>query len=134
MARRKCGTDEWTWLPSARFTMKDAVKVIQVQLPPVPWRSIVWGKHSIPRYATILWLACWNRMNTLDKLHTWGLTTSNICVFCASAVETHDHLFFQCSFSTQIWNSIMCRLYAGIRSFDWQDILIFLRTRCRWHS
>lgn len=127
--RRKRGKDEWAWLPSSTFTIKEAIKTIQVQQPLVPWRNTVWGEHSVPRYVIILWMACWNRLNTLDKLHSWGLTTSNICVFCSRAVETHEHLFFQCSFSFQIWNSILSRLKTSFRTFYWQDILMLLRNK-----
>lgn len=44
-------------------------------------------------------------------------------------METHEHLFFQCSFSFQIWNSILSRLKTSFRTFYWQDILMLLRNK-----
>lgn len=28
---------------------------------------------------------------------------SNGCLFCKQVMETHEHLFFECSFSKQVW-------------------------------
>lgn len=45
-----------------------ATIALQPSLPLVDWEKFVWCNHFLPRYAIILWLACWTRMNTLDKL------------------------------------------------------------------
>lgn len=132
--KRKQGEDSWIWLPSKKFSIKEAIKAIQVEQSLVSWSPIVWGKHSLPRYAIILWIACWKRMNTLDKLHEWGLTNSNICVLCHVSVENHDHLFFQCSYSILIWHSLLTQLGTGFRGAIWSDIIEFLGSNSCWHS
>lgn len=68
--------------------------------------KVVQYKHSIPRWSIIQWMALLGRLATKDRLHKWGGLTSDQCVLCFAAEETHDHLFFQCPFSTQLWRSI----------------------------
>ncbi|KAF8085054.1 hypothetical protein N665_0684s0006 [Sinapis alba] len=43
------------------------------------------------------------RLPTCDRLISWGLTVPNCCVLCNGGVESHSHLFFECSFATAVW-------------------------------
>jgi hypothetical protein len=49
-----------------------------------------------------------NRLPIRARLHNFGIVDNNSCVLCVSGVETIDHLFFECQFSTYIWT--LCRL------------------------
>lgn len=73
-------------------------------------------------------------MNTLDKLHNWGVASSNICVLCNRSVETQEHLFFQCRFSKLIWDDLIGRTRAGFRGVTWDDTIAFLSSRTGWQS
>ncbi|XP_024013677.1 uncharacterized protein LOC112087854 [Eutrema salsugineum] len=55
-------------------------------------------------------MACFPRVSSLDRLHRWGLQVPLTCVLCSNGEESHDHLFFQCSFSGSIWVSLASRL------------------------
>ncbi|KAL0401934.1 UNVERIFIED_CONTAM: LINE-1 retrotransposable element O protein [Sesamum latifolium] len=67
--------------------------------PKVGWSSLLVGTFKIPRHRFILWLAILGRLSTLDKPWLQHLGTS--CVLCPDALpETHEHLFFACSFAT----------------------------------
>ncbi|KAL0288907.1 UNVERIFIED_CONTAM: hypothetical protein Sangu_2636900 [Sesamum angustifolium] len=51
-----------------------------------------------PKNNFILWLAIMGKLSTLDK--PWLHHTDSNCILCTDgAPETHDHLFFTCSFS-----------------------------------
>lgn len=39
----------------------------------VDWHSLVWRKDEIPRCSLIPWIACKDRMRTLDRLRRGGL-------------------------------------------------------------
>ena len=47
----------------------------------------------------------WDRLSTRDKLLNWGISVSPDCVLCGSLHETSSHLFFECSYSTEVWLS-----------------------------
>nr|GEV95208.1 ribonuclease H-like domain-containing protein [Tanacetum cinerariifolium] len=55
-------------------------------------------------------------MKTQDNLRQWDLSSNanlNLfqCPLCESQSDSHDHLFFECVFSLQVWNHI--KIYAG---------------------
>jgi hypothetical protein len=44
---------------------------------------------------------------------TWGYQGDAQCVFCRNGLESRDHLFFKCSFSSRIW--IYCLQRCDVR-------------------
>lgn len=42
-------------------------------------------------------------------MRRWGLDVPAICVLCSANNETRQHLFFECPFSTSIWDFFMNR-------------------------
>lgn len=63
----------------------------------------MWFKQGIPRFSFISWLAMKSRLPTRDPLRNWGLNVQADCVLCSGFVESHDHLFFGCGFSSELW-------------------------------
>ncbi|KAK4388320.1 hypothetical protein Sango_2438600 [Sesamum angolense] len=62
------------------------------------WSSMLLGPFKIPKNCFILWLAIMGGLSTLDK--PWLHHIGGYCILCPDGVpETHDHLFFSCSFS-----------------------------------
>ncbi|GKB53678.1 reverse transcriptase domain, reverse transcriptase zinc-binding domain protein [Tanacetum coccineum] len=63
---------------------------------------------EFPRFSFHLWLVIHGKLKTQDKLRDWdtrsGLVLS--CPLCDGQTDTHDHLFFHCPFSTQVWGSL----------------------------
>jgi hypothetical protein len=64
-----------------------------------------------------------DRLLTGERLLKWGYKGEVQCCFCYSQLETQDHLFFECSFSSRIWNYYMikCRLDSPL--VIWNDIV-----------
>nr|GEW13109.1 hypothetical protein [Tanacetum cinerariifolium] len=79
----------------------------------VPWSDIVWFSSCIPRHACHLWLVFWQRLKTQDIIRNWELSAST-CSLCETQMDTHENLFFECSFSQQVWNHM--KTYADIAS------------------
>lgn len=65
-----------------------------------------WFKEGIPRCSFITWLVMKKRLPTRDRLRQWGLTIPGECTLCSMGQESHDHIFFECEFSSQLWNSL----------------------------
>ncbi|XP_020250863.1 uncharacterized protein LOC109828245 [Asparagus officinalis] len=88
----------------------------------VPWYKTVWGGLNVPKHSFISWLAIQNRLLTQDRLLKRGIISSNQCCLCSGQItESRDHLFFECTFSSYIWNSIM----------DWMN---FKKKSCNWNQ
>lgn len=57
-----------------------------------------------PKHSFMVWLATLGRLRTKDRLRMGD--GDLLCVFCTADNETHTHLFFQCNFVREAWNSI----------------------------
>ncbi|KAL0291269.1 UNVERIFIED_CONTAM: hypothetical protein Sangu_2539100 [Sesamum angustifolium] len=65
---------------------------------------LLMGSFKIPKNCFILWLAIMGRLSTLDK--PWLHHIGGSCILCQDGVpETHDHLFFSCSFSRRCFTN-----------------------------
>ncbi|KAG5523378.1 hypothetical protein RHGRI_035257 [Rhododendron griersonianum] len=96
--------DSVSWIPhpSGIFTVRSAWNAIRKRYPIQSWHKIIWTGNAVPRWSFILWLTVLQRLSTKDRLNSWGLHLDGTCSFCNSAAGTHQHLFFECSFSTVV--------------------------------
>ncbi|KAI8571379.1 hypothetical protein RHMOL_Rhmol01G0115400 [Rhododendron molle] len=101
--------DSVSWIPhpSDIFIVRSAWNAIRKRYPIQPWQKIIWSGNAVPRWSFILWLVVLQRLSTKDRLNSWGLHLDGTCSLCNSAVETHQHLFFECSFSTVVWQHLV---------------------------
>ncbi len=79
----------------------------------------------IPKRSFITWVAILNRLSIEDRLVIFGIKPSSYCSLCPSG-ESDDHLFFNCPFSTQVWNSILSRLHVMWPARSWTTLVTFL--------
>ncbi|KAG7537122.1 Reverse transcriptase zinc-binding domain [Arabidopsis suecica] len=112
------GNDQFLWrnaagVSSRIFSAKATWEQLCDHSPLVPWSNVVWFKEAVPRFAFSSWLALRGRLPTRDRLRRWGMTVPSSCVLCNSANETHDHLFFECSFSSAIWSFFASKLISN---------------------
>ncbi|KAL0400470.1 UNVERIFIED_CONTAM: hypothetical protein Slati_4076900 [Sesamum latifolium] len=93
------GIDRVTWRSNGgAFSTSSAYDLFRPLGPKVGWSSLLLGSLKIPRNSFILWLAILEKLPILDKL--WLLHFGGTCVLCMDGqAETHDHLFFACSYS-----------------------------------
>uniref|UniRef100_A0A0D3BYW5 Reverse transcriptase zinc-binding domain-containing protein n=1 Tax=Brassica oleracea var. oleracea TaxID=109376 RepID=A0A0D3BYW5_BRAOL len=106
--RSSRGEDRFLWRNGEgrfvpKFSTKATWQAIRETAPTVQWYSMVWFKEEIPRCSFITWMAVLSRLPTKDRLASWGLAIPLQCVLCSAGQESHDHLFFQCSFVRDIW-------------------------------
>jgi hypothetical protein len=71
-----------------------------------PW---IWKSKCTPRIKSFFWLLANDHLNTKDMLlrKNFTLNDNGLCRLCdAGLVETRDHLFWNCNFSRQCWQSV----------------------------
>ncbi|XP_074313861.1 uncharacterized protein LOC141649059 [Silene latifolia] len=66
------------------------------------WHKTVWSNWAIPKQSVITWLCMHKALNVRAKLKRIGYTDDESCVLCGNGVETHDHLFFSCEYSSMV--------------------------------
>ena len=104
------------------YVCSETWEALRVKNDEVLWCKRVWFPLAIPKQAFILWLAMRDRLTTGERLLKWGYQGNVQCWFCHNQMETRDHLFFECSFSSRIWNFCMARCRVDI-PVVWDDIV-----------
>ncbi|XP_022015034.1 uncharacterized protein LOC110914555 [Helianthus annuus] len=66
----------------------------------------------------------WNR-----KVH--GSMNQMCCLLCYANLETHEHLFFQCSYSDKVWNLVRSKVGMNMVDERWDDIVEWLIPRAK---
>ncbi|GJX90326.1 zinc knuckle CX2CX4HX4C containing protein [Tanacetum coccineum] len=97
----------------------------------VHWYNVVWFRHCIPRHAIHMWLVIRNKLKTQDRLRQWDVgpsTDLNLlrCPLCDLVPDSHSYLFFECSFSLQVWSQV--RVLCSMDSIPPRimDVLVFI--------
>ncbi|XP_071705351.1 uncharacterized protein [Rutidosis leptorrhynchoides] len=92
------------------FSSNATWKSLRPRAQQVEWFSMVWYPNCIPRHSFISWLLMGEHLKTHDKLRSWDVRGSiqgmMACYLCKSLLDSHTHLFFECSYSKQVWDKI----------------------------
>ncbi|GJX73757.1 hypothetical protein Tco_0312352 [Tanacetum coccineum] len=80
----------------------------------VSWYDFVWFHACIPRHAFNMWLIFKQRLRTQDCLRSWEVVAglAVVCPLCETQPDSHEHLFFDCPFSQQVWSRV--QQFAGL--------------------
>ncbi|GKB66368.1 reverse transcriptase domain, reverse transcriptase zinc-binding domain protein [Tanacetum coccineum] len=94
----------------------------------VLWYDLVWYPTCIPKHAVNLWLIMKRRLKTQDLLRVWevGSAILSVCPLCETQPDSHEHLFFECSFSHQVWSSIKFKAGLSISNSSLNSIVATL--------
>ncbi|GJR77093.1 putative reverse transcriptase zinc-binding domain-containing protein [Tanacetum coccineum] len=113
------------------FSVRNAWHTVLVRGNEVDWFKLVWSTYSIPRHAIHLWLVKRKRLLTQDRMREWDVG-SNIdlnllrCPLCKTHHDSHDHLFFECAYSSQVWAQVLSTTDVRFSSSRWSDIMNWL--------
>ncbi|XP_013709218.3 uncharacterized protein LOC106412887 [Brassica napus] len=115
------------WRGNMRFKQKFSTHLTW-QLTRAPgaqctWSRGIWFSQTNPKFAFMAWLALRDRLTTMDRVSNWSQDVDTACVLCKNATETKKHIFFECSFSSRIWETITKGILLNIYSTSWDDII-----------
>ncbi|GJY36464.1 reverse transcriptase zinc-binding domain-containing protein [Tanacetum coccineum] len=96
------------------FSVQTVWNTIRPRCDKVSWYHCVWFSSCIPRHALNLWLVIKRRLKTQDLLRPWdNVDVGNLsCSLCDLQEDSHEHLFFECNFSKQVWFKV--KRFAGL--------------------
>ncbi|XP_021996985.1 uncharacterized protein LOC110894117 [Helianthus annuus] len=105
----------------------------------VEWCPIVWFSQCIPRHAFLMWLIMRRKLLTQDKILKWDFSRRKnmnmmCCLLCYADHDSHNHLFFECKFSTQVWQSVRHKVGMDSVQAKWVDIVDWLLVRSKSKS
>ncbi|GKA29557.1 putative reverse transcriptase domain-containing protein [Tanacetum coccineum] len=115
------------------FSVRCAWEALRPRGNEVTWFKTVWFSHCIPRHAFHLWLVMRRCLKTHDRLKPWDVAPGTdlaalVCSLCKTQADSHDHLFFECTYSSQVWKHV--RTYAGMEKVNpmLNDILLWCQS------
>lgn len=111
-----------------RFSTKATWKLLRESQPRREWYKGVWFSHATPKYAFITWLAINNRLTTGDRMRSWNTGQRLDCVLCGDPEETRNHLFFSCSYATEIWRKLSRKVLTTEYTNDWDSLVALLHS------
>ncbi|PWA82932.1 reverse transcriptase domain, Reverse transcriptase zinc-binding domain protein [Artemisia annua] len=113
--------DEAMWVTKdnkkGKFTIGSVWKDWKEEGQKVMWSSFVWFSQCIPKHSFILWLAINDRLSTQERLLRWYPERQMTCTFCGNEPDSIKHLFFECTYSLNIWTrsvSVFALAYAHL--------------------
>lgn len=89
------------------FTIKDAYKKLRGDCVKVDWRRLICNNKATPRSKFILWPILLDRLDTSNRLNMWNSDISPMCRICDQQIESTHHLFFKCSYNTEVWKQVL---------------------------
>ncbi|XP_056685901.1 uncharacterized protein [Spinacia oleracea] len=106
---------------SGKFNIQRLYNHLRQQGESVRWKRIVCNSHASPKSAFIVWLALQDRLATKDRLRRWNIIADSVCSLCHNTDESRDHLFFECSYSADIWSQVLQRSGIHRASVTWNE-------------
>ncbi|XP_058723274.1 uncharacterized protein LOC131595058 [Vicia villosa] len=114
-----CNSDAWNnFAGTGIYRTRMIYSELRGIRPDVPWKNMIRGNLESPRAVFSLWMACHCRLNTKDRILKIGVHTDGVCVFCG-AMETCDHLFFDCAVTKVLWQQILFWLKLNHVPQEW---------------
>lgn len=124
--------DGWgPFTKNGRFLIKAAYHHIRPAAPEVSWFRILLNSKASPKSLFITWLALHNRLYTRDRMLKWNITCDPICVLCKTIYESVLHLFFECSYSNQVWQDILKLLKFNRVCQQWDSEVAWISRQSR---
>ena len=117
----------WSLSRDGMFSIKSVWNEWRVKKPKVFWAQLIWFPAHIPRVSMIVWVAIWNRLNTREKLMKIGVGSDSKCGLCQSETESHDHLFFNCPYSSRVWRVLKNKCNVSWGDRPWNEWVMFQR-------
>ncbi|XP_071687058.1 uncharacterized protein [Rutidosis leptorrhynchoides] len=83
---------------------------------------------NTPKHAFIMWLLMGENLKTQDKPKHWEVAANCVlvCSSCDQVPDSHDHLFFTCSFSRHVWHQVNKHMEFPIFSDSWKDFSLIV--------
>ncbi|KAJ9536546.1 hypothetical protein OSB04_un000298 [Centaurea solstitialis] len=135
-------TNAWedSWLPCGALSSIIPYRVFHVRraygslvghFDRVDWTKMVWFKGHIPKHAFCLWLACLRRLPTQDRMYSWKQDHHELrCSLCNACMDSHSHLFFECSFASDVWSRIKVKVNWLNAPTSWDVMMDVLAVTC----
>ncbi|XP_021990334.1 uncharacterized protein LOC110886795 [Helianthus annuus] len=118
----------------ADYSSSRAWHSIREHAKEVDWTNLVWFTQCIPKHAFFMWLVFRRKLLTQDIILQWDWSRRKnmnmmCCLMCYEDNDSHNHLFFECNYSTQVWINVRGKGGMNTVSPEWEPIVSWLAAR-----
>ncbi|GKE07894.1 RNA-directed DNA polymerase, eukaryota, reverse transcriptase zinc-binding domain protein [Tanacetum coccineum] len=124
--------DSIVWIEESKeveYSVSVAWRCLRDKWPLVEWRYVVWFSQCNPKQAFILWLAIQEKLLTQDKMLIWNSSLDLKCPFCKTCPDDHNHLFFDCQYSTKVWQHMRSKGRFSSNHLNLKRVVEWLATK-----
>ena len=107
-----------------KFRVSDAYDMIREHGEEMDWFRIVWDTGNTPKHCFILWMAILGRLSTRDRLHFLDIDPT--CHWCGLESESHDHLFFGCTYAREVWRQVCYGFRMSTETTSRTEVIAYL--------
>ncbi|CAN1748514.1 Putative ribonuclease H protein At1g65750, partial [Linum perenne] len=102
----------WTPSPDGRFTVSSLRGLLVAEFTGIIGfpADTIWQSLVPSKIACHAWKVYHKKMATIDNLQQKGFALANRCVLCGNNLESVDHLFLSCAFTSEVWTLISSKL------------------------
>lgn len=97
---------KWNLEASGNYSASSAYKAQFQGCCSSNFRELIWQAWGPVKLKFFSWLLHLNRLWCNDRLQRRGWENPYFCQLCLRSLESSEHLFWQCPFSTQVWCSL----------------------------
>nr|XP_043629990.1 uncharacterized protein LOC122601291 [Erigeron canadensis] len=122
------------------FSAREVWDTIRLRSEEVNWVDSVWFPQCIPRHAFHMWLLLRKKLKTHENMRCWdvgGAATNHnllVCSLCKAGPDSHEHMFFGCAYSSQVWHLVRDLPGMANISSNWSDIMNWLESNSKSKS
>lgn len=67
----------------------------------------VWKNPTTQITSHCTWQAALNKLPMAENLQKKGFYLPSMCVLCMKGIDSQDHTFFECAFSSWVWKQVL---------------------------
>lgn len=112
-----------------QFSAQKTWQLIRETKAKCSWSRGIWFSQATPKFSFMMWLATLDRRSTMDRILCWNPSIDATCVLCKNAPEFRDHLFFECSYSFQVWEHLIKGMLRNSYTNIWSGIMLLISDR-----
>ncbi|XP_058742332.1 uncharacterized protein LOC131614798 [Vicia villosa] len=86
------------------------------------WWRWIWSKSIPPSKSSLVWRLLHRKVPTDEQWRRRNFAMASKCVLCSAAEETDQHLFFDCSYASYLWNWYQTMLNLPLPISGWSDL------------
>ncbi|XP_056695668.1 uncharacterized protein [Spinacia oleracea] len=110
----------------AYFSTRKTYNLLRGNFEKVPWKKLICNNPCPPKCLFIGWLAVLRRLTTCDRLVKIGIQCDTLCCLCSKEQEDIEHLFFSCSWSSELWTKVLSWIGCIKQSESWSSEIDFV--------